>query len=95
MHGYHRPREAAARFVQEMMKGVIAYRDAYDRMEHELHVVRKQNTNLDNTVRRMIGCLKHAVTMLYSEEERLVLLKMISDAQRNTLTYEEPDQPEA
>jgi hypothetical protein len=64
-------------------------------MEHKLHAARKQNTNLSNTVRQMTGCLEHAVTMLHSEEERLVLLKMISNARRNTLPYEEPDQPEA
>lgn len=90
-----RVKGTAAAFVRDLMRTVISIRNEYDRMERELHAVRKQNTNLNNTVRQMIGVLKHAVTMLYSEEERLVLLKMISNAQRNTLPHEEPDQPEA
>jgi hypothetical protein len=88
-------KELAAHFVHDVLFCVVKIRDDYDRMEHKLHAARKQNTNLSNTVRQMTGCLEHAVTMLHSEEERLVLLKMISNARRNTLPYEEPDQPEA
>ena len=84
-----RVKGVAAAFVRDLMRTVISIRDEYDRMEHELHAVRKINTSHEAVIRGLTGVLKDSIPHIESEAVRLKMFRAISNAECNTLTKED------